>query len=597
MLISPDSIQKVKEATNIVDVVSDHVVLKKVGQNQVGLCPFHDDKSPSFSVTEDKQLYHCFGCGAGGDVVDFLTRLNNQSFSEVILELAQRSGIEVEFSEKKNSVEIQEKRQLDDSLREVLAIAVQYYQSQLLGDNGRKVQEYLAKERKLTPETVQKFQLGYAPAGWNNLCQYLTTEKGYSASICLQAGLIIEKEDGGYYDRFRDRLIIPVCDSLGRVIALGGRSLDGSNPKYLHSPETKLFEKSKVLFGLNHAIKSIGQKDCAIVVEGYFDAIALHQEGITNVVACQGTALTKGQVNRLIKYTKSKQLILFFDGDEPGIEASRRTIAALFDLINSEQIHLKILSLPNNLDPADWISQYAVDSLKEKIADASYWIEWLLNDSFKDCNLDDPVVLSKVHHDVATLLAKIQSPALQSHYLVYCSEILGMKNSGLNTRYLAELSKSINQPIKKTIGSQELVNHSSNNNPELLLIKIYLHKESEREQIRNSLYLSQIVFLDATTRKLWNSMRQIEKTSNLTVDSYRIYLSQVSLLSEDGKNSLFSGEPNEYSISLIIDRLKTNARQVQLDYCKNLWVNATDENLQNHYQSMWQELVKTTTIS
>lgn len=592
MLISLDSIQKIKEVTNIVDVVSDHVVLKRVGQNQVGLCPFHDDKSPSFSVTEDKQLYHCFGCGAGGDVVDFLTRLNNQSFSEVILELAQRSNIEVEFSEKKNSVEIQEKRQLEDSLREVLAIAVQYYQSQLIGDNGQKVQEYLANERKLAPETVKKFQLGYAPAGWNNLYQYLTTEKNYSASICLQAGLIIEKDEGGYYDRFRDRLIIPVCDSLGRVIALGGRSLDGSNPKYLHSPETKLFEKSKVLFGLNHAIKSIGQEDCAIVVEGYFDAIALHQEGITNVVACQGTALTKGQINRLIKYTKSRQLILFFDGDKAGIGASRKTIESLFDLINTEQIHLKVLSLPDDLDPADWISQHTIDSLKEKIAKASYWIEWLLNDILEDCNLGDPVVLSKVHHDIVTLLAKIQSPSLQSHYLIYCSEILGMKNSGLNARYLAELSRSINQPIKKTVSSQELVIHSSNNNPEFLLIKIYLHKESERKQIRNLLYLSHLVFLDATMRRLWNSMRQIEKTSNLTVDSYRIYLSQVSLLSENDKNSLFSGEPKGYSISLIIDRLSAIAMQVQLDYCKTMWLNATEERLQNHYQSMWQELVK-----
>jgi DNA primase len=590
MPITPDSIQKIKEATNIVDVVSDHVVLKRVGKNQVGLCPFHDDKSPSFSVTEDKQLYHCFGCGAGGDVVDFLIQLNNQSFSEVILELAQRSNIEVEFSEKKNSVEIQEKRQLEDSLREVLAIAVQYYQSQLLEDNGQKVQEYLANERKLTSETVQKFQLGYAPAGWNNLYQYLTTEKGDSASICLQAGLIIEKEDGGYYDRFRDRLIIPVCDSLGRVIALGGRSLDGSNPKYLHSPETKLFEKSKVLFGLNHAVKSIGQEDCAIVVEGYFDAITLHQEGIANVVACQGTSLTKGQVNRLIKYTKSKQLILFFDGDEPGIEASRRTIAALFDLINSEQIHLKILSLPNNLDPADWISRYAVDSLKEKIATASYWIEWLLNDSFKDRNLDDPVVLSKVHHDVATLLAKIQSPALQSHYLVYCSEILGMKNGGLNSRYLAELSKAINQPIKKIVGSQELVNNSNQNNPELLLVKIYLHKEDDREEIRNLVYMSQIVFADEKARKLWNSMRQIEQITELTVDSYRNHLSQVDFLTDEEKNSLFSSNIKDYSVSLLVESLKTKAIQTQRDYYKNCWLNATEKPLQEHYQSLWQEL-------
>jgi len=285
MLISSDSIQKIKEATNIVNVISEYVVLKRVGQNQVGLCPFHDDKSPSFSVTEDKQLYHCFGCGAGGDVVDFLTRLNNQGFSEVILELAQRSNIEVEFLGKTNTEEFQQQKQLDENLREVLAIAHQYYQSQLLGGEGEKVRGYLENDRKLTPETINKFGLGYAPNGWNNLYQHLVADKKYSPTICVQAGLIIEKEDGGYYDRFRERLMIPVCDSLGKVIAFGGRSLDGSNPKYLHSPETKLFEKSKVLFGLHHAVKGIGQEDCAIVVEGYFDAIALQQSGITNVVA------------------------------------------------------------------------------------------------------------------------------------------------------------------------------------------------------------------------------------------------------------------------------------------------------------------------
>jgi DNA primase len=577
MLISPDSIQKVKEATNIVDVINDYVVLKRTGQSQVGLCPFHDDKSPSFFVTEDKQVYHCFGCEAGGDVVDFLTRLNNQSFSEVILDLARRSNIDVEFTGNSNTEEFQRQKQLDENLKEVLAIASKYYQSQLSGSAGEKVREYL-DERKLTQETIDKFQLGYAPNGWDNLYQYLVADKKYSPDVCVQAGLIIKKEDGGYYDRFRDRLMIPICDTLGKVIAFGGRSLDGSNPKYLHSPETRLFEKSKVLFGLNHAVKSIGQEDCAIVVEGYFDAIALHQSGITNVIACQGTALTKNQINR-------------FDGDNPGVEASRRTIESVFDLINIEQFHLKVLSLPNNLDPADWISRYTIESLKEKITTAPYWVEWLLNNIFKDKDLSDPVVRAKVYHDVAVLLARIESQPLQAHYLVYCSEILGAGNSGLNAHYLAELSKSINTPIKKQVDSTEVPKPQTTNNAEFILLKIYLHNETDRDEINNLLYASQIVFLGDISRKLWNSMRQIEKTSRLTIDSCRTYLSNSNLLPENELRALFSGEIQNYSINLLIDWIKKKAVQTQIDYYKNLWLNTTDKDLQTHYQSIWQELL------
>jgi DNA primase len=590
MLISPDSTKKIKEATNIVDIISEYVVLKRVGQDQVGLCPFHDDKSPSFSVTEGKQLYHCFGCGAGGDVVDFLTRLNNQGFSEVILELAQRSNIEVEFSGNSNTEEFQQQKQVDENLREVLAIASQYYQSQLSGSAGEKVRKYL-EERKLTQETINKFGLGYAPNGWNNLYQHLVVDKKYSPSVCVQAGLIIEKEDGGYYDRFRERLMIPVCDALGKVIAFGGRSLDGSNPKYLHSPETRLFEKSKVLFGLNHAVKGIGQEDCAIVVEGYFDAIALHQAGITNVVACQGTALTKNQINRLIKYTKSRQLILLFDGDTPGVEASRRTIESIFDLINVEQIHFKVLSLPDNLDPADWISRYTVESLKEKITTAPHWVEWLLNNIFADKDLSDPVVMSKAYHDVAVLLAKIKSQPLQAHYLVYCSEILGAGNSGLSTHCLAELSKTISAPIGKQTNSIKVASPNINNNSEFILIKIYLHDENDREEINNLLYVSQVVFLDNKSRTLWNSMRQIEKTSSLTVDSYRLYLSNTNLLSESEQQTLFSSEIQDYSISLLIEGLRKKAIQRQIDYYKNLWLTTTDKDLQANYKSVWQELL------
>ena len=284
-------------------------------------------------------------------------------------------------------------------------------------------------------------------------------------------------------------------------------------------------------------------------------------------------------------------MTLFFDGDAPGVEASRRTIEAVFDLINIEQVHLKVLSLPNNLDPADWISRYTVESLQEKITTALYWVEWLLNDIFGDKNLSDPVVMSKVYHDVATLLARIESQSLQAHYLAYCAEILGASKSELTAHYLAELSKSIISPIKKQVTPVEVTIPKISDNPEFVLIKIYLHNEKDRDEINNLIHISKLVFLDDRNRSLWNSMRQIKKTSSLTVESYRLYLSKINILSDDEQQILFSGETQNYSINLLIDSLKRKAFQTQVDYYKKLWINTIEKELQEHYLLMWQSIV------
>ena len=213
------------------------------------------------------------------------------------------------------------------------------------------------------------------------------------------------------------------------------------------------------------------------------------------------------------------------------------------------------------------------------------------NNIFKDKDLIDPVAWAKVYNDVVLLLARIESQSLQAHYLVYCAEILGDGNSGLNAHYLAELSKSINAPIKKQVQATEAAKPQTINNTEFTLLKIYLYNETDRDEINNSLYTSQVVFLNDISRKLWNSMRQIEKTSSLTVDSYRNYLSNTNFLPENETQALFSGEVQNYSISLLIDNLKRKAMQTQIDYYKNLWLNATDKDLQTHYQLTWKNIV------
>ncbi|MEO0409388.1 MAG: DNA primase, partial [Cyanobacteria bacterium P01_A01_bin.135] len=325
--LHPDTIEQVKQRVDIVDVVSEHVVLKKQGKDLVGLCPFHDDNSPSFSVSPSKQFYYCFSCGAGGNAIKFLMEHEQRSFSDVVLGLGRRYGVEMRTLEPAQRQAFQKQLSRREKLYEILAIAANFYQHALRQSEGKAALDYLTG-RGVTEETQQHFQLGYAPGGWQTLHGYLVEQKRYPVALVEQAGLIVARsENKGYYDRFRDRLMIPILDVQGRVIGFGGRALrDDQQPKYLNSPETELFDKGKTLFGLDKARTAISKADAAIVVEGYFDVIALHTAGISHVVAALGTALNVDQVKQLLRYTESKQVILNFDDDGAGTRATERAI-------------------------------------------------------------------------------------------------------------------------------------------------------------------------------------------------------------------------------------------------------------------------------
>jgi DNA primase len=335
----------VRDAANIVDVISECVALKKTGKNFVGLCPFHADNRPSFTVSEDKQIFHCFGCGQGGNVFSFLMNYNNVSFPEAVRFLANKYGILIPT--RKMSPTQKKEFEQRERLFEVNQEAAHYFKEILSHpSSGGRPRDYL-KKRGIPSEVANRFMLGYAPQSWTDLTQHFT-RKGVRLEDLLKAGLIVAK-DGRHYDRFRDRVIFPIVDIHTKVLGFGGRSLDDSIPKYLNSPDTPVYHKGRTLYGLHAAKDACRQRGTAFVVEGYFDLLALHCHDIENVVATLGTALTRQQVRIMKGY--AQQIVLVFDSDEAGIKAAERSLPLFLE----ERVEARILILPEGKDPDAYV--------------------------------------------------------------------------------------------------------------------------------------------------------------------------------------------------------------------------------------------------
>jgi DNA primase len=362
-------IDEIKERLDIAEVISAYVPLKKAGRNYKGLCPFHSEKTPSFVVFPDSQNWHCFGaCGTGGDVFTFIQKRENIDFSEALRILAQRAGVELKPRTERESAEAQQR----DKLREINEAAARYFHHLLRDENETQAEvarAYLDK-RNLNEETTVKFQLGYALDSWRALSDHLM-RRGYQRDDLLAAGLIVEREDGRYYDRFRGRLIIPIRDERGRVIGFGGRTLDPTGvPKYLNSPQTALFDKSRTLYGLDVAKGAVRAAGYAVIVEGYMDVLQAHQHGIANVVAQMGTALTEAQLKLLSRFTRS--FVLALDPDTAGDQATLRGLTVAREALARRAVpvptergriryesqldaQLRIMTLPQDQDPDDVI--------------------------------------------------------------------------------------------------------------------------------------------------------------------------------------------------------------------------------------------------
>ncbi len=356
-------LEEIKERIDIVDFISGYVQLKKSGQNWKGVCPFHTEKTPSFMVSQAKQIYHCFGCGAGGDVIGFLVNYERMSFPEALQVLAEKAGIKLPvFGQDKKAIE------KGEQIRNALALAAEFYSRKLGESKGASA---YVKNRGITEESVALFRLGYAPAGWSNLLKHLK-QSGYSDIVIRESGLAVAG-DKGLYDMFRERVIFPIMGTNGNVIAFGGRAMDDSLPKYINSPETPVFKKFETLFGLYTAKEAIRQKDYALIVEGYMDVIICHQYGFRNGVAPLGTSLTSGHLLKLRKLTK--EVVVIFDGDSAGIAAAKRALP----LLAQNDFHAKILILPDNEDPDSYLGKHGSESFSILIEKAESVTDFILS--------------------------------------------------------------------------------------------------------------------------------------------------------------------------------------------------------------------------
>ncbi len=543
-----DTIDEVKLRADIVDVVSERVVLRKRGKDFVGLCPFHNEKTPSFSVSPSKQMYYCFGCQAGGNAFTFMMELDKRSFAEVVLDLARRYQVPVQTLEPEQRQELQRKISERNQVYEVLEVASRFYQHALWQPSGEAALLYLQQQRQLKDETIKEFELGYAPVGWDILYSYLVGDKGYPVQLLEKAGLIKSRsEDRGHYDAFRNRLMIPIHDIAGKVIGFGGRTLGEDKPKYLNSPETEVFSKGKTLFGLDKAKDGISQFDQAVVVEGYFDVIALHAVGIKNVVASLGTALSIEQVRLAMRYSDSKQLILNFDADKAGTIAAERAIGEVADLAYKGEVQLKILNIPDGKDADEYLFKNTSEDYQQLLANAPLWLDWQIEQITKDADLKQATDFQKVCQQMVKLLKNIANSDTRNYYVSHCAEILSLGDSQLIPLRMENLLTQIapatnkqwrgnyqNKSYKKkytSASSNNYDNHreeSSANavNPivktehsllersEGLLLLIYLHSPEYRKSIGDTLEEKDLQFSLSHHRFLWQQIIDISENNS-----------------------------------------------------------------------------------
>ena len=356
-------LEEIKERIDIVDFISGYVHLRKSGQNWKGLCPFHTEKTPSFMVSQTKQIYHCFGCGAGGDIIGFLMNYERMSFPEALQVLADKTGVKLPvFGQDRKTVE------KGEQIRNALAQAAEFYSRRL--SESKTAMTYI-KKRGITDESRALFRLGYAPAGWSNLLNHLR-KAGHGDAVIREAGLAVAGERG-LYDMFRERIIFPILGTNGNVIAFGGRAMDDSLPKYINSPETPVFRKSETLYGLFTAKEAIRQKDFALLVEGYMDVIVCCQYGFRNAVAPLGTSLTGGHLQKLKKLTKD--VVVVFDGDAAGVAAAKRAMP----LLAQNDIRGKVLILPDKEDPDSYLGKHGSESFNILVEKAESVTDFILN--------------------------------------------------------------------------------------------------------------------------------------------------------------------------------------------------------------------------
>lgn len=446
-----DQVEEVKQKTDIVGVVGQYVALKKLGRHHKGLCPFHSEKTPSFMVNEEMGLYKCFGCGAGGDVFKFLMEVEGIDFRDALERLAEKAGVKLV----NRKVDIGGDKQ---KLLEVMDLAARYYHWLLTeGKSAEEARIYL-RERKINEKLIETFNLGYALPGWDNLLNYLIKKKGYSEDLLEKAGLISRRNGGGYFDKFRGRIMFPLQDSTGKVVGFTGRILPSlakeSEPKYLNSPETEIYHKGKMLYGFYQARQAIREKKRAVLVEGQMDLISSYGAGVTESVAVGGTALTDDQIEMLARLGKT--IYLSLDDDAAGIAAIKRAV----EVSEKRGLEIKVVQIEGGKDP-DEIARNYPNKWKELVDNAVDVYEFVMTKSLKQNDIGTVSGIKKVTEEVVPFLVKIENSVVREVWSKKLAEKLGVEASTVKLeieRFKSGRDSSERSPVKKVDTSESMDN-------------------------------------------------------------------------------------------------------------------------------------------
>lgn len=432
MRIPESKIEEIRNSADIVDVISPHVQLRKRGKNFIGLCPFHSEKTPSFTVSEEKQIFHCFGCHTGGNVFKFLTEFHKISFVEAVQELAEEQGITIEFDKQ----EYTEQQSEQEVLYDINTEAAKYFLNNLINDDEAEFARNYLHERNIKTQTLRSFGLGYALRGWENFINYAKS-RNLNLEKCIQLGLIGKTSEGKLYDKLPGRLIFPIFSPNGRVVAFAGRVLDpkDTGAKYINSPESLIYIKGRILYGLSFSKDDIRRLDKAIIVEGYMDLISLYQSGIKNVVAVSGTALTDDQVQLLSRYTKN--VVLLFDADVAGIKASMRSI----EILLKRDMEVKIVSLPKGEDPDSFVNKFGKEEFEELVKKAENFLEYETKYYEAQGKFDDPATAAEAIRELVKPIALISDELKRNLLIRNITKKFNLREKLLES----ELNKQIKQ--------------------------------------------------------------------------------------------------------------------------------------------------------
>jgi len=571
-----DLIDEVKNRCDIVNVISQYINLKNSGSNYSGLCPFHNEKTGSFHVNQKKQIYKCFGCGEGGDVINFVMKIENLDFIEAVKLLAEKNGIEF-----KTNLSEADKAKMESIklMQDIHLKAARYYFANLINSKN-KGYDYL-RRRGLSDKIIKKFGLGYSLESWNSLMDYLLSI-GYEKKDLVESGLVTHKENGNkYYDRFRNRVMFPIFDYRGNVIGFGGRVLDNSLPKYLNSPDSLLFNKRFNLYGLNYAKKSISN-DILILVEGYMDLISLYEYGIENVVATLGTALTNEQGKLIKRYASTA--IISYDSDDAGVKATLRAI----DILRNHNINVKILNLKDCKDPDDFIRKYKKEGFLKAIENSVSHIVFQINILKRKFDFDKDEHLIKFAKEAALIIKTLSSPVEKDYYIKYVSKEFNISLDAMKEEVFGknfDKSKKNYKNFKKT--EQKPIEKIKNiENGEKFVEETFIKLLMENKELRliALLKISENDFLINDSKEIFNLIIKNKELDKITIDKIKsLNISEEYLKDLDNISLNSISTYNSKNVDEIIKNVKRNKRHKEIDELlqkqKNLELSLSDNRI------------------